>query len=95
MDEHSRRWAYINRTPGIQSYGFEVRGTYYSLGTPQLVLGVYRKDGELQRNAIYIPANDADIDRLCHELKRAIAGPLGRLAMDAELSTTTVMETET
>ena len=89
---YSRRWAYINRTPGIQSYGFEVRG--FTGRTPELLIGLYRKDGKLQHNCLVVPANDADIDRLCHELKRAIAGPLGRLAMDAELSTTTVMETD-
>jgi hypothetical protein len=95
VDPNRREWRCISRVKGTQTHGFVISTFNNTDGQPvELLVGMTHKNGKPHHDWIRIPANDADIDKLCHELKRAIAGPLGKLALDAELEppTTTVME---
>jgi hypothetical protein len=90
----SRSWSFINRVKGTQTYGFFLHPRTLGANGEILELGLCttNKAEGLMHSEVRIPANDADIDRLCAELKRMTAGPLGQLAIDADTTTTTVME---
>ena len=91
-----RQWEFAKRVPGTQCYGFVLCPYWVANGEhKELLLATTNKAGRQMSGSVRIPLNDADIDRLCIELKRAVAGPLGQIAYDMELGlTTTVMETD-
>ena len=96
MSEHIRCWP-RKRQKGSQRHGFGLRVLvdWRNVKDPtEAVLFSTNKKGESMSDCCVLSLEPDDIERLIFELRRASAGPLGKLALDAETTTTTVMETD-